>query len=135
MNNTPADLFDSYLKTGMGGQPMIVDYEKSIVEFATSNPNGFEQVKDHIRILYPTPTIWNSQCIATFTDEGNEYLKIYDDPEIGQIAWEGYGFRTGVTGGNYDVSALGINGIPQSITKTVTGLKMNIYDRLIEYLK
>ena len=135
MNNTPADLFDSYLKTGMGGQPMIVDYEKSIVEFATSNPNGFEQVKDHIRILYPTPTIWNSHCIATFTDEGNEYLKIYDDPEIGQIAWEGYGFRTGVTGGNYDVSALGINGIPQSITKTVTGLKMNIYDRLIEYLK
>ena len=135
MNNTPADLFDSYLKTGMGGQPMIVDYEKSIVEFATSNPNGFEQVKDHIRILYPTPTIWNSHCIATFTDEGNEYLKIYDDPEIGQIAWEEYGFRTGVTGGNYDVSALGINGIPQSITKTVTGLKMNIYDRLIEYLK
>ena len=135
MNNTPADLFDSYLKTGMGGQPMIVDYEKSIVEFATSNPNGFEQVKDHIRILYPTPTIWNSHCIATFTDEGNEYLKIYDDPEIGQIAWEGYGFRTGVTGGNYDVSALGINGIPQSITKTVTGLKMNIYERLIEYLK
>jgi len=135
MNNTPADLFDSYLKTGMGGQPMIVDYEKSIVEFATSNPSGFEQVKDHIRILYPTPTIWNSHCIATFTDAGNEYLKIYDDPEIGQIAWEEYGFRTGVTGGTYDVTALGINGIPQSITKTVTGLKMNIYDRLIEYLK
>ncbi|MCR5186692.1 MAG: hypothetical protein K6D97_06225 [Clostridia bacterium] len=135
MNNTPADLFDSYLKTGMGGQPMIVDYEKSIVEFATSNPSGFEQVKDHIRILYPTPTIWNSHCIATFTDAGNEYLKIYDDPEIGQVAWEEYGFRTGVTGGTYDVSALGINGIPQSITKTVTGLKMNIYDRLIEYLK
>ena len=135
MNNTPADLFDSYLKTGMGGQPMIVDYEKSIVEFATSNPNGFEQVKDHIRILYPTPTIWNSHCIATFTDEGNKYLEIYDDPEIGQIAWEEYGFRTGVTGGNYDVSSLGINGIPQSITKTVTGLKMSIYDRLIDYLK
>lgn len=28
MNNTPADLFDRYLKVGMGGQPMIVDYEK-----------------------------------------------------------------------------------------------------------
>ena len=34
MNNTPADLFERYLKTGMGGEPMIVDYEKSIVEFA-----------------------------------------------------------------------------------------------------
>ena len=29
MNNTPADLFERYLKTGMGGEPMIVDYEKS----------------------------------------------------------------------------------------------------------
>lgn len=28
MNNTPADLFERYLKTGMGGEPMIVDYEK-----------------------------------------------------------------------------------------------------------
>ncbi len=135
MNNTPADLFEMYLKQGMGGKPMIVDYEKSIVEFATSNPEGFEQVKDNIRILYPMPTIWNSHCIATFSDSGDEYLKIYDDPEIGQIAWENYGFRTGVTGGNYDVSALGINGVPQTITSTVTGLKMNIYDRLIDYLK
>lgn len=31
MNNTPADLFEKYLKTGLGGEPMIVDYEKSIV--------------------------------------------------------------------------------------------------------
>lgn len=134
MNNTPADLFQMYLKTGMGGKPMIVDYEKSIVEFANSNPDGFNQVKDSIRILYPKPTIWNSHCIATFTESGDEYLKIYDDPEIGQIAWEEYGFRTGVTGGNYNVDVLGITGIPQTITSTVTGLKMNIYDRLIEYL-
>ena len=134
MNNTPADLFDKYLKTGMGGEPMIVDYEKSIVEFANSNPDGFNQVKDSLRILYPSPTIWNSHCIATFTEEGNEYMKVFDDPEIGQIAWEKYGFRTGVTGGNYDVSGLGINGIPQTITSTVTSLKMSMYEKLIEYL-
>ena len=134
MNNTPADLFDRYLKTGMGGEPMIVDYEKSIVEFANSNPDGFNQVKDSIRILYPSPTIWNSHCIATFTEEGNQYMKVFDDPEIGQIAWEKYGFRTGVTGGNYDVSGLGINGIPQTITSTVTSLKMSMYNRVIEYL-
>lgn len=134
MNNTPADLFDKYLKTGMGGEPMIVDYEKSIVEFANSNPDGFNQVKDSLRILYPSPTIWNSHCIATFTEEGNEYMKVFDDPEIGQIAWEKYGFRTGVTGGNYDVSGLGINGIPQTITSTVSSLKMSMYEKLIEYL-
>lgn len=134
MNNTPADLFDRYLKTGMGGEPMIVDYEKSIVEFATSNPDGFEQVKDSIRILYPRPTIWNSHCIATFTENGNTYNKAFEDQEIQQIAWEKYGFRTGITGGNYNVESLGITGIPQNITQTVSSLKMSMYESLIEYL-
>ncbi len=134
MNNTPADLFDRYLKTGMGGEPMIVDYEKSIVEFATSNPDGFEQVKDNIRILYPRPTTWNSHCIATFTENGNIYNNVFEDSEIQQIAWEKYGFRTGVTGGNYNVDVLGITGIPKTITQTVSSLKMSMYETLIEYL-
>lgn len=134
MNNTPADLFERYLKTGMGGEPMIVDYEKSIVEFMTSNPDGFNQVKDNIRILYPTPTMWNSHCIATFTEAGNKYNQVFQDQEIGQIAWTKYGFRTGITGGNYDVSTVGIGGIPQTITSTVSSLKMDMYNELINYL-
>lgn len=134
MNNTPADLFERYLKTGMGGEPMIVDYEKSLVEFANSNPDGYNQVKDSIRVLYPTPTIWNSHCIATFSETGNKYKDVFEDQEIQQIAWEKYGFRTGIVGGNYDVSKIGISGVPQTITSTVSSLKMSMYDRLIEYL-
>ena len=75
MNNTPADLFERYLKTGMVGEPMIVDYEKSIIDFANSNPDGFNQVKDSIRVLYPTPTIWNSHCIASFTENGPDRIR------------------------------------------------------------
>ena len=134
MNNTPADLFELYLKTGMGGKPMIVDYEKSVIDFANSNPDGWEQVKDKIRVLYPTPTIWNSHCIATFTENGNKYYEVYNEKEISQIAWSRYGFRTGVTGGNYDVSQVNVKGIPQSIDSTVTSLKMNLYEKLISYL-
>lgn len=134
MNNTPADLFDMYLKTGMGDKTMIVDYEKSIIEFATSNPEAWETVKDKIRILYPAPTIWNSHCIATFNEIGNEYFKAFDDKEIQQIAWNRYGFRTGVTGGSYDVSTVDVNGIPQQITSTVSSLKMSMYEKLIAYL-
>lgn len=135
MNNTPADLFEMYLKTGVGGKPMIVDYEKSIIEFANSNPDGWEQVKNKIRILYPTPTIWNSHCIASFNEVGNQYYKAFEDKEISQIAWNKYGFRTGVTGGNYDVKAISVRGIPQSIDSTVSSLKMNMYEELIDYLK
>ena len=134
MNNTPADLFERYLKTGMGGEPMIVDYEKSIIEFANENPDGYNQVKDDIRVLYPTPTIWNSHCIATFDDAGNKFYKAFDDTNIQQIAWSKYGFRTGITGGSYDVSSFGI-GIPKTITSTVSSLKMNVYNELIDYLK
>ena len=133
MNNTPADLFERYLKTGMGGEPMIVDYEKSIIDFANSNSDGFNQVKDEIRILYPSPTIWNSHCFAYFTDKGKKLYEAFDDKEIQQIAWEKYGFRMGIIGGSYDVSSIGI-GVPQDITSTVSSLKMDIYNRLIEYL-
>ena len=134
MNNTPADLFERYLKTGMGGEPMIVDYEKSMIDFANSSPDAFNQVKDDIRILYPTPTIWNSHCFTVFTDKGQKLYKVLNDKEIGQIAWEKYGFRTGVTGGTYDVSNIGI-GVPQTISSTVTSLKMDTYNKLIDYLK
>lgn len=134
MNNTPADLFERYLKTGMGGEPMIVDYEKSIIDFANSNPTGFNQVKDNIVVLYPKPTIWNSHCLTIFTENGKKLYEAFEDEEIGQIAWEKYGFRTGISGGTYDVSTIGI-GVPQNITSTVTSLKMDYYNKLIEYLK
>ena len=134
MNNTPADLFESYLKMGAGAYPMIVDYEKSLIEFANSNPEGFNQVKDKIVVLYPKPTIWNSHCIAAFDNKGDEFNKVFENKRIGQIAWERYGFRTGITGGNYDVSSIGINSIPANITSTVSSLKMDIYEKLIDYL-
>lgn len=134
MNNTPADLFERYLKTGMGGEPMIVDYEKSLIDFANSNPNGFNQVKDDIVVLYPKPTIWNSHCFAAFTDGGKQLYKALQDEDIQQIAWEKYGFRTGITGGNYDVSSVEV-AIPKTIKSTVTSLKMDYYNKLIDYLK
>ena len=133
MNNTPADLFERYLKTGMGGEPMIVDYDKSLIDFANSNPNGFKQVKDDIVVLYSKPTIWNSHCFAAFTEGGKELYKALQDEEISKIAWEKYGFRTGITGGTYDVSNTGL-AIPKSITSTVSSLKMDYYNKLIEYL-
>lgn len=134
MNNTPADLFERYLKTGMGGEPMIVDYEKSMIDFANSSPDAFAQVKDSIRILYPTPTIWNSHCFTVFSENGSKLYEALNDSEISQIAWEKYGFRTGVTGGNYDVSNINI-GVPSTITSTVSSLKMDTYNELINYLK
>ena len=135
MRFTPADLFQEYLRAGMGTQKIIVDYEKSIIDFSNSNKRGFEQVKDRIRILYPKPTSWNNHCYMYFTEKGEILNKAFEENErIQQIAWEKYGFRTGITGGKYDVSKIGIK-VPQEITSTISGLKMNEYNALIDGLK
>ncbi len=133
MNNTPADLFQNYLMSGMGGKPMIVDYEKSMIDFSNANPEGFMQVASNVRILYPIPTMWNSHCFAYFNENGKAVYQALEDPEIGQIAWERYGFRTGVTGGSYDVSKVNLP-VPQTITSVVTSLKMDLYNKLTGYL-
>ncbi len=135
MNNTPADLFDLYLRLGMGTYPLIVDYEKSIIDFAGQNPQGFEKVRDKMRILYPSPTIWNSHCIMSFSEAGTAYVDALADPAIQKIAWERYGFRTGVIGGEYDVKAVPVQGVPQEITSVTQGLRMEIYNSIIEALK
>ena len=112
---------------------VILDYEKSIIDFANSNPSGFSQVKDDIVVLYPKPTIWNSHCLTIFSENGKKLLSAFEDEEISRIAWEKYGFRTGVAGTNISTTDLGI-GIPSKITSTVTSLKMSYYNKLIDYL-
>ena len=135
MRFTPADLFQEYLRAGMGTQKIIVDYEKSIIDFSNSNKKGFEQVKSRIRILYPKPTSWNNHCYMYFTENGEILNKAFEENErIQQIAWEKYGFRTGITGGKYDVSKIDI-AVPQEITSTISGLKMSEYNALIDGLK
>lgn len=135
MNNTPADLFERYLRMGMGSYPMIVDYEKSLIDFANAYPQKYEELSSDVVILYPAPTIWNSHCYQYFTENGKLlYDALSNDEELQSIAWEKYGFRTGISGGNYDVSKLGL-GIPKSISTTVKSLKMDEYNKLIEYLE
>ncbi len=132
MMMTPADLFDAFLKQGKGSYPMIVDYEKSMVEFINKNPKGYEQIKDKVVILYPAPTLWNSHCFTVFTDKGAELYAAIQDEEIQKIAWRKYGFRTGVVGGTLDTSF--IEGVPQELTNLASGLKMNIYNKTKTYL-
>ena len=134
MNNTPADLFNKFLMTGVGTYPIIVDYEKSVIDFANSNPDGWNAVKDKIVILYPTPTIWNSHCIAALSENGKKLIEAFKDKEVSQISWSEHGFRVGITGGNYDVSKVNVNGIPSSIDSVTQGLKMEYYDRVINCL-
>ena len=135
MNNTPADLFSQYLKTGPGNLPLIVDYEKSIIDFANANPDEWNGLKERVKVLYPTPTIWNSHCILAFSENGKKLIDGLKDKDVSQIAWQRYGFRVGLTGGTYDVTKIGIPGIPKEIESVTSGLSYDYYNRVIDYLK
>ena len=124
---------DDFISSTKDTDSAVLNYEKSIVDLANSDKEAYDAIKDKMVILYPRPTIWNSHCLATFTENGEKLLEAFNDNEISQIAWSKYGFRTGITGGNYDVSEIGL-GIPKTITSTVSSLKMDTYNRLIEYL-
>ena len=78
----------------------------------------------------------NKECVQGQVEEVSpeEVVEPVQDEEISKIAWEKYGFRTGITGGNYDVSKMQMK-VPGAIKSTVSSLKMDYYDKLIEYLK
>ena len=135
MGITPADLFEKFMKIGKGTYPLIVDYEKSLMEFRNRDKEGYENVKNSLRILYSKPTVTNSHCIATFNEKGNEFLKAFDDKDIQNLAWKNYGFRVSGTGGTSNVDVVDMPGIPSQINSGAKGLKMETYNRLIEYLE
>lgn len=134
LNYSPADLFEGYLKTGVGAYPIIVGYESQIIEFANSTPDGWKQVKDKVRILYPTPTIWNSHCIAALTEKGNKYIDVFSNKKVQDIAWKKYGFRTGITAGGYNVKDVNVPGIPETVNSVVPPLKTDMYKAITDSL-
>ena len=134
LQQTPADLFDMFMKVGQGTYPIIVDYEKSLIEFRNRDKESYDRVKEKLRILYSVPTVTNSHCIATFTENGEKFLEAFDDKEIQKIAWENFGFRVKGSGALANVSVEGLPGIPEVIKTGARGLKMDTYNRLIEYL-
>ena len=138
---SPADLFDGYMKLGVNSYPIIVDYEKSIMEFINKdkkfNTNGYEQVKDKMRIIYSEPTIVNSHCIATFNEKGNQFLDAFEDKDIKNLAWSRYGFRVGVAAAiDVDkIKELGVKGVTANLPRGARSLKMDTYNRMVEYLE
>ena len=51
MEASSSDLFDQFLKTGMGAKPVIAGYENQLLEFAVENPEDWAQLKDDIVLL------------------------------------------------------------------------------------
>lgn len=129
------DLFELYIKTGVGSKPIIAGYENSLIEFALSNPEVWPKVKNKIRILYPEPTVWTSHPFIAKNEKGERLMKALMDPEIQRLSWERHGFRNEVIGGNTNTSIFTSIGIPSEVNKIVGIPNPEVIQIIIDSLK
>jgi hypothetical protein len=133
IKSSTSDLFDEYLKTGVGSHKIIVGYESDILHFATQNPDTWKTLEATAgaRILYPTPTLWFFHTLVALRPAARIMIELLKDPEIQKIAWERYGFRTGVLGIQNNTANLPISGISANIDSVTTMPDAATMDKLL----
>lgn len=132
METSSSDLFNQFLRMGVGAKPIIVGYESQLLEYAAENPKDYEKIKDDIVIIYPSPTVWSTHIYIALDDAGKQGIEALTDPEVQRLAWEKHGFRTG----DYSVSGKGsaVSGVPETITAVMNMPNYNVMKRIIEEL-
>jgi len=129
------DLFNDFINTGMGANPLIVNYESLLVEFTLQNPANRDEILDQLRIIYPRPTVWADHPIIALTPNGETLMQALTDEEIQRIAWEEHGFRSGLLGISNDPSVLQTINIPTTIDDVIPLPRPSVISRIIETLE
>jgi hypothetical protein len=134
MESSSADLFQAYLKVGVGAKPMIVGYESQAIEFSLQNPTLWPQVRDKVRILYPLPTVWSSHPLIALTPRSADLITALLDPAIQDLAWQKHGFRSGLAGVQNDPAQLDVKGIPDQILQVISMPSPQVMQAIIDAL-
>ena len=119
MEASSGDLFENFLKQGMGARPIIVGYENQMVEFVTENQRYADLIKAKIKVIYPEPTIFASHPLISLTSRCKRLAEALIDPELQQIAWAEHGFRTGLIGVNNDPKLITVAKLPDTVDLVV----------------
>jgi len=135
MESSSGDLFDQYLRTGVGSKPLVAGYESQIIEFAYNKPDDFAQVKNKVRILYPRPTVWSAHPFIALNENAIPAINGLMDKRIQEIAWENHGFRIGTAGTLKRLPILDQLGIPDSITSVMPMPNYQVMERIIAELE
>jgi len=93
--------FDQWLL--QGGElhaPLYAGYESQAIGKTIAyetDPNALKQLLQSVRILYPEPTIFSDHPILALDANAAKLIDAIKDPDIQKLAWERYGFRSGVS--------------------------------------
>ena len=119
METSSSDLFSQFLNMGVGAKPMIAGYESQLIEFAVQNPQDYEELKDDLVMIYPTPTVWSTHVYIALTDVGERGAQALLDEEVQRLAWEKHGFRTSGYGIADGALPGGVTGVAQEVTQVI----------------
>lgn len=119
MESNSGDVFETFLKQGMGAHPMIVGYENQLVEFVLEHQEYRGVIQDKIDILYPTPTVFVNHPLVALTNNCKRLEAALQDSQLQQLAWQRHGFRTGLLGVTNNPEVLQMGGIPETINQII----------------
>ncbi len=135
MENSTGILFDKYIKQGQGAFPLIAAYENLLIEFYNAYPSYQGQIKKLVRVLIPEPTVWSEHPFLALSEKGERLLAALQDPVVQELAWERYGFRSGVMGINNDPAILKQVGLPERIDSVTPLPAPEIMERILGALE
>jgi hypothetical protein len=131
MEASSGDIFENFLKQGMGARPIIVGYENQLVEFLTVNANYADLIKSRIRVIYPEPTVFASHPLISLTPACARLAEALQDAELQQIAWAEHGFRTGLIGVENDPAAMTAATLPATVDLVVPMPPAAVMEKII----
>ncbi|MGN0696394.1 MAG: hypothetical protein ACI4J5_06495 [Oscillospiraceae bacterium] len=134
METSSSDLFNQFLRTGIGAKPVIAGYENQLLEYAAENPSQYEKLADDIVIIYPTPTLWSTHIYIALDETGKAGAEALCDEKIQQLAWEKHGFRTS----GCDISSEGgvtVNGIAPELNAVINMPDYRVMKIIMEELE
>lgn len=135
MESSSGDIFENFLKQGMGARPIIVGYENQLVEFLSENTQYADLIREKIRVIYPEPTIFASHPLIALNGTCNRLQEALADPEIQGIAWAQHGFRTGLIGVENDPAAIKVATLPETVALVVPMPSAKVMTRIIELVQ
>ncbi len=132
MEASSGDIFENFLKQGMGARPIIVGYENQMVEFLQANADYADMIKSKIRVIYPEPTIFASHPLISLTSNCDRLAEALVDPDLQDIAWAEHGFRTGLIGVENDPAQIQATTLPETVALVVPMPSARVMEAVIE---
>lgn len=134
MEHSSGDIFENFLKQGMGARPLIVGYENQLVEFVIEHQEYRDLIRDKIDILYPQPTVFASHPLISLTANCKRLEAALQDKGLQELAWKEHGFRSGLLGVNNSPEVLTVGGIPATVNQVIPMPSAAVMQQLMDAL-